>query len=466
MHKAYLTAAFGLFLIINIWTIYDGHNWGDDFAQYIHHAINIVEHRPYTSGILLDLNIIVPPGFPMMLSALIFWFGFNLKIFKFLNVILWALSSLLTYDLVASRLGRLWASLVTIWLLSSPLFFISKQNILTDIPFMFFILLFFWSFQRHEKGSKICFYIALFSLAYACLVRLAGFILVAAVVFYLGVLKRRWKDSIVFILTGIAAWCFQLSYGISISDHIVNKSYVFQEPGQYLLKMLFEFYLMLPLYKYAAPTAVFLGPVLITVIIVVIFFKFRQKRLGMMGSFSILYLLGVLLWPAQGGSRYIFPIIIPLTIYLVELLRSRISEKFIISIFIVLILQNSFAIKLNWKFNDDAIFQKNSLEMMDWVKHHLKNSDHYMFDKARALSLFTGRIGAPYWMYTNDSDQWYLRIKPLNISYLIADKHADEISAYNIFNLPAGNDIIYCEKIWENSDYKIFKVWIKEISRS
>src|SRR5580704_2440608 len=98
-HKIIMSALVVLFFIINTYTIKDGHNWGDDFAQYIQHAINLIEHKPYASGISYDLRIACPPGFPFLLTSVIYWFGVNFKILKSLNVLLWAISALAAYGL-------------------------------------------------------------------------------------------------------------------------------------------------------------------------------------------------------------------------------------------------------------------------------------------------------------------------------------------------------------------------------
>ncbi|MFA5087709.1 MAG: glycosyltransferase family 39 protein [Candidatus Omnitrophota bacterium] len=454
--KKILLAAFGLFFFVNTVTLFCGHNWGDDFAQYIHHAINIIEHQPYSSNIVLDLWVIVPPGFPFLLSALIYWFGVNLKVLKFLNVVFWALSALLAYDITLKRLGKFWAGLIAIWFLSAPFFFWYKQNILSDIPFAFFALLSIWSFLRYaqrDRGSPL---ITIFSMSYAAIIRSAGFGLIIAAVIYLGAVKKNWKRSLGFLLGGIIAWCIQWQYGASFFSHLDSGAYAPRDTGQYLLKMILEFFITVPvIYKYVSPSAFILGPILLLVISAVVFFRIRGKALGFMGCFTSLYLLGVLLWPVQGGSRYILPLIVPLTIYLIELARKKIPDKVLAGIFMLLILQNIFVIGTQWEFNDDGVFQKDSFEMMSWVEKNLKENEHYMFYKPRALSLFTGRIGAPFWVYARDSQEWYRRIKPLNITYLICDKQVDQISQYDILNLVVDDYALCFNTIWENPQYKI-----------
>ena len=80
-----------LFVAVNIATLKDGHNWGDDFAQYIINAKNIVTHKPYSEGIILENTVTYPPGFPLLIAPFVKWFGVNLKILKAPNIFWWFL---------------------------------------------------------------------------------------------------------------------------------------------------------------------------------------------------------------------------------------------------------------------------------------------------------------------------------------------------------------------------------------
>ncbi|MBP6342890.1 MAG: hypothetical protein KA403_03040, partial [Candidatus Omnitrophica bacterium] len=111
-----LAAVFLVFFFIHIISLNDGHNWGDDFAQYILHALNLVEHKPYSENIALDLWTVVPPGFPLLLSSIIYWSGINFKILKFLNIVCWALTALAGYFLAVRRMRPRTAAVFTVWL--------------------------------------------------------------------------------------------------------------------------------------------------------------------------------------------------------------------------------------------------------------------------------------------------------------------------------------------------------------
>jgi hypothetical protein len=128
----------------HIATIRQGHIWGDDFAMYVHHAKNIVEHRPYAAtGYLFDPSISVspsmyPPVFPIFLAPLIRLFGLNLLPMKIEQVIF--------FILALAAVGACWQrdlgpgySLPLIAILGfSPHFWAAKDNVLSDLLFLLF----------------------------------------------------------------------------------------------------------------------------------------------------------------------------------------------------------------------------------------------------------------------------------------------------------------------------------------
>ena len=70
-----VAALIGLFYLA---TIRPGHAWGDDFAQYIHHARNLATGVPYaaTGYIYNPYNPTIgprtyPPGFPLLLAPVV-----------------------------------------------------------------------------------------------------------------------------------------------------------------------------------------------------------------------------------------------------------------------------------------------------------------------------------------------------------------------------------------------------------
>lgn len=476
-HQAALAAAFTAFLAVNVLTLKNGHNWGDDFAQYILHAVNLVRHQPYTADIALDLWTVVPPGFPLLLSPVIYWAGISFPALKFLNILGWGLTALAGYFLAVKRLRPAPATALTAWFLSAPVFFFFKQNVLSDIPFLCFVTLALLSFETwrscEEKRRPFFYGLAVFLMGYAMLIRWVGIILFLAAILYL-VINREWKKTPGFILgAGITA-AAMTGFGSSPAGHFGAAQF---PPGTWLhavwmntavlSKTLLEFIITGPLGKGIEPgvwtVSKFLGPAVFLALTAFFFYKLSRKTIGFLGCFTFLYLLGLVLWPVQQGlPRYILPAVIPLAVYSLDGLRRLFpkpaADKWLVALFIVLIAQNAAVTAKHWTFNDDDIFQKETLEMADWVTDHLAPEEHYMFYKPRALRLLTDRTGTPFWVYPEDRDSWYLRADKLHIGYVVAAKGLDGLAEYDGLNLPGGESGLKLRAVWENPGYKIFKV--------
>jgi hypothetical protein len=480
--KFLFPASLVVFCLVNIMTMNDGHNWGDDFAQYILHAVNIVQHRPYAENIALGLWTVVPPGFPLLLASLIYWFGTNLIVLKYLNILFWGLSALAVYFLSSRKFPSPWPQVLAIWFLSTPMFFGFKQNILSDIPFMCFCLLSVWAYCQYEEAedkgqnSRQLFYaLAIFLMSYAFLIRSAGIILFLSVILHLGLMKRKWGPLAGFIFGMFAAFAVQYLFGASPAGHFSQ--------GQFSLQawvgMLWANLFYLPtvwgdflIFKAVLPqkfvlvfswTLQIMGPAIFLVMTVIFIQRFIQKKLGFWGCFTFLYFLGMVVWPVQQGApRYILPVFVSLTIYTLasikSLFKSPVVEKVLIGVLMALIVQNVYSISSNFRFNDDDIYKKESLEMAGWVMKNIPADQHYMFYKPRALALLTQRTGAAFWVYPQDRDRWYERIEPLGVRYLVADKQLDQIARYDAFRFPSGGHSLDFSLVWQNSRYKIFKM--------
>src|SRR5260370_15899557 len=101
--KIYIGALLFALGIFHGVTVRQGHFWADDFAMYVHHAQNIVEHRPYSdTGYMLNASIPIgpkyyPPIFPMLLAPIYRIYGLNLIPMKLEQVIFLLLSLIAIY---------------------------------------------------------------------------------------------------------------------------------------------------------------------------------------------------------------------------------------------------------------------------------------------------------------------------------------------------------------------------------
>ena len=129
-------------------TVRQGHIWSDDFAMYVHHAQNIVEGRPYiATGYIYNPSFPVygpkfyPPIFPVLLAPVYRSFGLNLIPMKLEQVLFLVLALIAVYAYWRRDLGPGYTLALVALLGFNPEFWLAKDNVLSDIPFLFFFYL-------------------------------------------------------------------------------------------------------------------------------------------------------------------------------------------------------------------------------------------------------------------------------------------------------------------------------------
>ena len=129
--------------VFHVATIRDGHNWGDDFSAYIHHAKNLVEGHPYEEiGYLYNPAHPIaprssPPLFPCLLAPVYGWFGLNLAAMKIELILFFLLSLLMVYFVLRELTDSFLAVAATALVGFNPYFWEFKDEILSDLPFLF-----------------------------------------------------------------------------------------------------------------------------------------------------------------------------------------------------------------------------------------------------------------------------------------------------------------------------------------
>src|SRR5579862_3062017 len=138
----------GLMVVFYLATIRQGHDWGDDFAQYILHARNIVEGLPYdATGYIYNPSYpalgpkAYPPGFPLILAPIYRLVGFDLTALKITTFAFFFLALYVFYRMVRRELPAPQSMLLVVLLGLSPYFWDFKDQIVSDLPFLFFAVL-------------------------------------------------------------------------------------------------------------------------------------------------------------------------------------------------------------------------------------------------------------------------------------------------------------------------------------
>ena len=143
-----------------------GHDWGGDFSAYIKQAMHIVDGNIQA---YVDFNrftiensshalgpIAYPWGYPVLLAPIIASYGVNILVLKSIGVASHILFITLFWFLFRKGLSPLLFLLLVAFFALSPVFVDYSNDIVTDIPFLFFSMLSILLIQRNIQniGTK------------------------------------------------------------------------------------------------------------------------------------------------------------------------------------------------------------------------------------------------------------------------------------------------------------------------
>jgi|GEM_PF-3308230 len=457
-------------LFINIVTLKDGHNWGDDFAQYIIYARNMIHGRTLTDGIMIGLQTFPPAGYSLLLAPVIYFKGIDFLLMKLLTVFFWFGMILGYFYFMRARKEKGVLHLSALLLISSS-FFTYKQSLSPDIPFAFYVVWAIYFFEKYQATlKKYFFYLFLLLTDLAVLTRSAGvFLLVAAGFYCFFILKKR-KDLLWLIGSFLGCFWFQQTF-IGIEVHAPWSMYMSHFPDTFKamidnLPCIFKSMVMQivpPLTGLAAGIYCFTDPflervaalLLFVILLLMMFYRIWMKRVTFLDLAFMCYLFGLVSWsgaiphPPEIFARYIIPVYGFVLFYFLKALRSLSVSLCRIALGLVLFI-NGWNIYCSYNFNDDAILKSNAQEMFGWIRSNTGNNDKIMFTPPRALALMTERQVGPIW-FGNDGMN-LLEIEQRHYKYVVLFKDTVSESAW-IFG--AG---IKSHLVWENEQFVIYQI--------
>ena len=153
--------------LINSISFKEGHNWGGDFAQYIAQAKSLNDgtfdkllenstFRYEKSDSILLAPKLYSWGFPILLSPIYHLFGFNIFAMKFFVNLFFLFSIATIYFIFKGKINNIHNILIIAIIAYNPHFFYFKENILSDIPSLFFSLLSIILIQKFIIEKNIC----------------------------------------------------------------------------------------------------------------------------------------------------------------------------------------------------------------------------------------------------------------------------------------------------------------------
>lgn len=473
MRRLAIGVLFASIAIFYASTLRLGNRWGDDFALYILHAQNIVSGRPYAAtGYIYNPQRpeygprVYPPVFPLLLAPICKVLGLNFTAMKLEQSAFLLLALALMYfywrrDLPFPYLMALIASVAF-----NPSFWEAKDDILSDLPFLAFFYLAAvlvrlaprdpWNSWRWAVLTGVTFYLCAGT-------RGIGVTLLPGLFLY-EVLKYRRLSAFACIAAATASillFVQRLMIGPGLGSYADQFHPTILELAHNLLsyaRTLGTFWLV----PHHRPLSILLYAMLC--LLAVAGLAVHLKRgITPLETFLIPYVALVLLWPAEKGMlRFLFPLM-PFFVYLILLgiqhLAAGLQRNYSHApAFALLLLLGGTYLATYRHANFGPIAETDGspsfLALCRIVHTQTAPGDVFLYQRARALALFTARPASTYAVGSDDA--LWLQAQRIHASYLITSA---EFPNDRQFLAPfAARHQPDLDLIYQNRDFSLYRI--------
>jgi 4-amino-4-deoxy-L-arabinose transferase-like glycosyltransferase len=458
-------------------TTRSGHDWGDDFAQYIGHARNLVEGRPYAdTGYIYNPAFptmgprTYPPVFPLLLAPVYRVFGLDLFSFK-AEMILFFTGFLAVFCALFRReLPLPYVLSIIVLLAINPYLWDYKDRVMSEYPFLFFLYLVLFLFQRaqdEDRGwrTRLANAVAVgVALYLACGVRIVGIVLVPGLLLETWLKRRRsgWVG-----LTAIAVFAVG----------IVGQRLLVPFEGSYLDQLAFDpvqfgrnaVWLFTSLGLLADNGRTIAGLVLSFTIVgglgLAGYLSRLRQGVTCREAFLAAYLATLVLFPASESTvRYLAPVAPLALVYVCHGLRrlgSRLGLRWEYVPGAVLATALVLVSLIQYRHRDfgtlrEGIGKAESQALFDYVRQATSPDAVLLFQKPRVMALLTGRRAAANHIPADDADLWrYLHT--IAATHVVVD-HQIFTHRPNVLGPFARRHPDQLHAVYANADFTVYAV--------
>lgn len=458
----------GLFFI----NIRPYHNWGDDFAQYLQQADNLrndraIDHSTYRQN--TDFSLIgpeaYPPGFPILLVLSPLEFEDKIIEGQYLtSFFLWLFGWLMFLLLRRYQVPWLLSLILMLSFIYHPWVLAQKSQVLSDIPFAFFVLLAL--FLAHSERKLWSFVMAGIAAGFAISIRSAGWVIPMAIsvliIMDLFRIKKLNYRLLVMLFAAISlplAINFILGYQGSGESYSLALEKVLHHPSEQIWLNFWEYFKSMQ-YFIAIEDGIWPVFVLSCQVLfwsaLILGFRHYQKM-----DLIVLVVLGysamILIFPFSAGFRFLLPIF-PLLLVLAfsgppMFSKNQLYMAIILIVFVnILHYPHRQYILSQQERSQEGPQTKEALEVFDFVRTDLKPSDVVVFSKPRALAFYTGiQTAATLW-----------EIKPNEFEQQSDKLGGNYYLTYSEIDYRAMNDFIKenpaeVKEVFRNSKFVLYK---------
>jgi hypothetical protein len=401
-----------LVAVLHLATVRDGHVWGDDFAQYVRHGLNIADLHDYAdTGYIYNPSRpsygprTYPPVYPLLLAPIVKAAGINLVLLKVELVVLFtaavAVWLVLAWHVLPPGLALASGAMVGF----SPLLWAFLDNVLSEIPFMLFTYAALAVAVRPARRIAVGLGLGVLTyLAYGS--RSIGIVLVLALVITEVLVVRRVRRAIfvalvVTLLLGLVqAW--QLHGDLSYADQLpftpTRLAHNALQNARFYAGAQTAFWDN-GVYDWI-PDAVALATLFLAGIGLV---ERSRRGPGVLEVFFALYVIALMVWPSP-DARFLIPIFPLYVLYFLvgmRALQRRVNRRVAaaLSAALLTVIAVSYGARLMTSPRPDpleGVLAPEATELFAFVRDNTSPADVFVFRRARALSLYTNRPAATY----------------------------------------------------------------------
>jgi hypothetical protein len=472
------------FINIKDWT-----DWGDDFAQYLSQAENIIKGQDYPlNGYIYndDFSLYAPKtypqGFPLIILPIIAWKGIDIQPLVVYMTLILVIFGILIYNFLRRYYSK-WVSLsLVIIVLYNPWTLSFKADIVSDIPFSVFFLLSLMMFLSHSNRSIWKLIILSFIVATTIFIRSIGIVLPFAFIIYAVIefcknLKRKDKP-----VSGEIKFSISVAMLSLILFALMNKI-IFPLPGNsvFLYQTLIDFQhlqqtIQTNLTYYTTVTRAFFEPwndkwqfvsiisgSLIFTFIILGMIRKMVLNFDFIDILFIIYISILIVYPySNAGFRFLFPLVPILIIYLVKGILSidiplkipRNTLTILLTIFVLFSYKKGISeIMRNEKIISEGPQVPGNKEAIQFIIARTEPDARISFKRPRALALYSHRSSMTH---RDDATGKELlnNLEENKINYVLI---CYEDFNKNIVDLINDNPDIF-EKVFENAKNKLYKI--------
>jgi 4-amino-4-deoxy-L-arabinose transferase-like glycosyltransferase len=428
----------------------NSHDWGDDFAQYIHQAGNIVHGIPQseTGFVYSQENYIGPQaypiGFPLLLAPVYAIAGNSMLAFTTYISLIYIVLGLLMVIFYRQYFSWITALVLAIIFLYNPQMIIFKREVMSDIPFAALLVLNFILYQNIKTGNWKQIVVLSIVTGFMLVVRPAGIVFVAAILMdqLINLIRRKTNFRDFTLKTGIFifvpilfyflinSFIFKIPSGGSIRDYLL-----FYYSGNFIqiIPENLAHHIEVFRYLYVPEAGVFRGLSLLLDTVMVAtallgFVKRMVKGPEIVEWFFIFYVVMLLVFPNNYSAyRLMVPLGFIFLFYAatgikdIQLLTGISALKKAVTIgmlILILFLPGLASIARSGSNILEGPQQESARQAFEYIRKNVPAEAIIVFAKPRALALYAGcqSMADPF---TTDPTLIHVQVMETNATYLL-----------------------------------------------